>query len=47
MITDDTCWKQLTKQPPKQKVTEPAIECVKIFKSIILAFYFVEVAKNF
>ena len=38
MITDDTCWKHLTKQPPKQKVTQPAIECVRNFKSIIFAF---------
>ena len=46
MIADDTCLKHLTKQPSKQKVTEPAIECVRIFKSIILAFFFVEIAKN-
>ena len=26
--------------------TEPAIECVRIFKSIILAFVFVDIAKS-
>ena len=39
MIADDPCWMHLTKQPSKQKVTQPAIECVRIFKSIILAFF--------
>ena len=38
MIADDMCWKHLTKQPSKQKVTEPAIECVKIFKALFSNF---------
>ena len=38
MITDDMCWKHLTKQPSKQKVTQPAIECVRIFKALFSHF---------
>ena len=39
IITGETSWKHLTKQPSKQKVTQPAIECVRIFKSIIFTFF--------
>ena len=34
MINDDPCWKHLTEQPSKQKVTQPAIECVRILKAL-------------
>ena len=34
MIADDTSWNHLTKQPSRQKVTQPAIERVRIFKKV-------------
>ena len=46
MITDYQCWKHLTKQPSKQKVTQSATECVSIFKTIILAFVCASIAEN-
>ena len=39
-------WNHLTKKLSKQKVKQPAIECVRIFKSIILPFFCASIAKD-